>query len=82
MNSSCFDIEITYYFCRFKWVVELAGYVQFKYLLKAQIDKYLKVASTSLSPFEAYAGFFRLFMKGKFDVYLLWPFGKKLISIL
>jgi hypothetical protein len=39
--------------------------------------KYHKVASTSLSPLEAHAGFFRLYMKGKFDVYLLWHFGKK-----
>ena len=39
--------------------------------------KYRKVASTSPSCLEAHAGFFRLFMKGKFDVYILWPFGKK-----
>ena len=30
----------------------------------------------------AHAVFFRLSMKGKLDVYLLRPFGKKLISIL
>ena len=36
---------------------------------------------TSLSRLEANAGFFRLSMKVKFDVYLLWPFGKKMISI-
>ena len=32
---------------------------------------YHKVASTSPSCLEAHAGFFRLSMKGKFDVYLL-----------
>ena len=41
-----------------------------------------KVASTSPSCLEALAGFFRLSMKVKFDVYLQWPFGEKLISIL
>ena len=35
--------------------------------------RYCKVASTSLSLLEADAGFLRLSMKGKFDVYLLWP---------
>ena len=44
--------------------------------------RYRKVASTSPSCSEALAGFFRLSMKGKFYVYLLWPFRKKLISIL
>ena len=43
---------------------------------------YCKVASTSISRLEAHAGFFRLSMKGKFDVYLLQPFVKKLISII
>ena len=31
------------------------------------------------SRFEAHAGFFRLSKKGKFNVYLLSPFGEKLI---
>ena len=35
------------------------------------IHIYRKVASTSPSHLEAHAGFFRLSMKGKFDVYLL-----------
>ena len=38
---------------------------------------YSKVASTSTSCLEAHAGFFRVSMKGKFDVYWLWAFGKK-----
>jgi hypothetical protein len=42
--------------------------------------EYRSFASTSPSCLEAHAGFFRLSIKGKFDVYLLWPFGKKLIS--
>ena len=33
--------------------------------------------STNPSCLEAHAGFFRLSMKGKFDVYFLWPFGKE-----
>ena len=37
---------------------------------------YRRVMTTSLLCLEAHAGFFRLFMKGKFDVYSLWPFGK------
>ena len=42
---------------------------------------YRKVKSTSPSRLEAHADFFRLSMKGKYDVYLLWPFGKKLTSM-
>ena len=40
------------------------------------------LGSTSPSHLEAHAGFFKLSMKGKFDVYLLLDFGKKLIFIL
>ena len=36
--------------------------------------------SSNKSRLEAQAGFFRLFMKGIFDPYVLWPFDKKLIS--
>ena len=36
----------------------------------------------SQSFLEAHAGFFILSMKEKFDVYLLGPFGIKLVSIL
>ena len=39
---------------------------------------YCKVAYTLMSRLEAYAGFFRLSFKGKFDVYLQWFFGEKL----
>ena len=49
---------------------------------KRTILDYRKVASTSLSRLEAYAVFFILSMKEKFDVYLLWPFVGKLISVL
>ena len=38
--------------------------------------EYRKVASTSLSHLEAHDSFFRWSMKGKFDVYFLWLFGK------
>ena len=41
---------------------------------------YHKVVSNNTSCLEAHSGFFRLSIKGKFDVYLLWPFGEKLIS--
>ena len=37
---------------------------------------YCKVASNSLSCLEEHIDFFRLSMKGKFDVYLLLPYGK------
>ena len=42
---------------------------------------YRKVASTSPSRLEAHPGFFRLSMKGKFYVFLLWPFGKATVFI-
>ena len=43
---------------------------------------YRKISSTNTSHFEAYAGLFRLSMNRKFNLYLLWPFWKKLFSIL
>ena len=39
-----------------------------------------KVPSFNASHLEAHAGFFRLLMKGIFDLYVVWPFDKKLIS--
>ena len=47
-----------------------------------QWNSYCKVASSNTSRLEAHAGFFRLLMKGIFDPYVLWPFDKKLISLL
>ena len=49
------------------------------FVLKTEIKlfTYRKVGGTSLSHLDTQAGFFRLSMKGKFDVCLLWPFGKK-----
>ena len=53
---------------------------------KVEINVYLhiyrKVASSNMSRFEAHAGFFRLFMKGIFDPYIMSPFDKKFISYL
>ena len=43
-------------------------------------NEYRKVASINMSGLEAHFVFYKLFMKGKFDVYLLRPFKKKLIS--
>ena len=40
--------------------------------------KHPKVSSASICYLEANAACFRLLMKGKFDVYSLWPFGKNL----
>ena len=39
--------------------------------------KYRKVASSRLSRLVACPRIFRLFMKGKFDAYVLWPLAKK-----
>ena len=40
---------------------------------------YRKVASSNTSCLEPHPGFFILLMKGKFDGYVLGPFGKKFI---
>ena len=40
---------------------------------------YHKVVSSNTSHLEAHAGIYGLLMKGIFDAYVLWPFGKKLI---
>ena len=39
-------------------------------------DVYCKVASSRLSWLVAHSRIFRLFMKGKFDAYVLWPLAK------
>ena len=44
------------------------------------IDKYHKNASINKSCLEAHFTIYRLFMKGKFNVYVLWPLKKNLIS--
>ena len=44
-----------------------------------QFSSYCKVSSSNMSHSEVHPGFFRLFMKGIFDPYVLWPFDKKLI---
>ena len=67
------------------YLVDTAKRIQDRYIvswIKPKFDKYRRFVSTSLSRLEAHDGFFRLAMKGKFDAYLLWPFGKILISIL
>ena len=52
----------------------------FFYILNQVNWIYRKVASSNTSHLEAHAVFFRLLMKGSFDLYVLWPFDKKLIS--
>ena len=51
----------------------------FSYLL-SKLSTTVKVASSNTSCLVAHAWFFRLLMKGIFDPYVLWSFGKKLIS--
>ena len=50
--------------------------LSFEHTYKGSLN-YSKVATTSQSCLEAHASLFSLSMKGKFDVHLLWPFGKK-----
>ena len=42
-----------------------------------QNSNYRKVVSSRLSRLVAHSRIFRLFMKGKFDTYVLWPLAKK-----
>ena len=44
-----------------------------------KLDTVYVVASISLSCFEAYAGLFRLIVKGIFDAYVLWAFDENFI---
>ena len=44
------------------------------------LQNYLEVASSNPSRLEAHDGFFRLIIKGIFNLRVLWPYGKKLIS--
>ena len=41
------------------------------------VSRYRKVSSSRLSWLVAHLRIFRLFMKGKFDVYVLWPLAKR-----
>ena len=45
--------------------------------LSLGVIKYCKVASSSMSRFVAHPSIFRMFMKGKFDAYVLWPLGQR-----
>ena len=47
------------------------GHLAKRYLNYAQTNSYRKIASTNTSRLEEHAGFFRLSMKRKIDVYLL-----------
>ena len=47
-----------------------------KPILKPSLLKYRKVASSRLSWLVAHPRIFRLFMKGNFDAYVLWPLDK------
>ena len=55
------------------------------YELQRNIEKekdksmYWKAVSINMSRLEARFRFYRLIMKAKFDVYLVWPFKEKLI---
>ena len=51
----------------FPWILLVTGLLQSSTTFGFV---YHKLVSTSLSNFEGHAGFFRVFMKGKFDVYL------------
>ena len=51
------------------WIIEL--------WVRSCDSTYRKVGSTSLSRLKTHAGFFRLSLKGNFDVCLLGTFGKK-----
>jgi hypothetical protein len=51
----------------------------FVHVRQVRIDnlEYLKVATSILSRLLAHTSIFRLFMKGKFDAYVLWPSDKR-----
>ena len=42
-----------------------------------KIIKYRKVASSTLTRLVAHLRIFRLFIKGKFDAYVMWPLAKR-----
>ena len=46
----------------------------------ANSTPYRRVISSNTSRLEAHAGYFRLFMKGIFDAYVLWHFSKNNVS--
>ena len=50
-------------------------------LLVAFLKKYRKFANSSTSCLVASLNNFRLFMKGKFKNYLLWPFAEKYVDL-
>ena len=43
---------------------------------------YYKVVIINMLQLEAYLGFYKMLIKEEFDVYLLWPFKEKIISLL
>ena len=73
---TCTRISLLHNDCQ----TRLAGITQWQNLpmfVHEQFAVYRKVVSSRLSPLVAHLRIFRLFMKGKFDAYVLWPFGPK-----
>ena len=62
------------------WKCHLLRSLQDRKPFQSCFHKYCKVASSNTSRLEAHAGFFRLLMKGIFDLYVVCPFNKKSIS--
>ena len=63
------------------WIIQLCtlrslinGYLGYKH---TERNRYHKVSSWSTSRLVAHLTIFRLFMKGKFDAYVLWPLTKR-----
>ena len=61
----------------FKFDQTLQYMFVFKFQVRHAILDYREIASSNTS--RAHADFFRLFMKGIFGPYVLWPLKKKLI---
>ena len=80
-------IQILWIFCTYysvSWNVEFVilfcKQIPFSRLFTIEKQAtYHNVVSTNMPWLEAHFRFYRLIVKNKFDVYLLWPFEKKLI---
>ena len=66
------------------WTEPEQNFYKIKYFKNQSLSKitYRKVESSNTSRLEAQACFFRLLMKEIFYPYALWPFDKKLLSLL
>ena len=80
-QTACKNVENSYHQCHHSMGMSCSLKRPFEYKNKGKMNTeneniYRKVSSRSTSRLVAHPSIFRMFMKGKFDAYVLWPLAK------